>query len=117
MKCNSADGRYAKLLASIAKTPVLVIDDWGVEAQRREAIARVGERAFAVGGLLQHGGEVEARAQAQSRRAQGGDALAQNLDLVGELVAAFPSPSVRGRRARGPGGRSDVAWASLRISP
>ena len=25
-----ADGRYAKLLASIAKTPVLVIDDWGV---------------------------------------------------------------------------------------
>ena len=25
-----ADGRYAKLLASIAKTAVLVIDDWGV---------------------------------------------------------------------------------------
>ena len=25
-----ADGRYAKLLASIAKTSVLVIDDWGV---------------------------------------------------------------------------------------
>ena len=25
-----ADGRYAKLLASIAKTTVLVIDDWGV---------------------------------------------------------------------------------------
>ena len=33
-----ADGRYAKLLASIAKTSVLVIDDWGgVEAQRRES--------------------------------------------------------------------------------
>ena len=31
-----ADGRYAKLLASLAKTSVLVIDDWGVEAQRRE---------------------------------------------------------------------------------
>ena len=25
-----ADGRYAKLLASLAKTSVLVIDDWGV---------------------------------------------------------------------------------------
>ena len=32
-----ADARYAKLLASIAKTNVLVIDDWGVsQAQRRE---------------------------------------------------------------------------------
>ena len=30
MSIARADGRYAKLLASIAKTPVLVIDDWGV---------------------------------------------------------------------------------------
>ena len=30
MSIARADGRYAKLLASIAKPPVLVIDDWGV---------------------------------------------------------------------------------------
>ena len=67
----------------------------------------MGERVGAVGGLLEHGGEVEARAQAQHRRAQGGDALAQDLDLAGELVAALQSTlPVRGRSARSPGGRS-----------
>ncbi len=30
MSIARADGRYAKLLASIAKTSVLVIDDWGM---------------------------------------------------------------------------------------
>ena len=54
-----------------------------------EAVARAGEGPRAVGGLLQHGGQVEARAQAQHGRAQGGDALRQDFVLPLELVATL----------------------------
>ena len=43
-----ADGRYAKLLASIAKTGVLVIDDWGVSKlsaeNRRDLLESIEDR-------------------------------------------------------------------------
>ena len=47
-----------------------------------EAVARAGERAGAVGGLLEHGGEVEGGAEAQHRRAQRGDALGEDRVLA-----------------------------------
>ncbi len=44
--------------------------------------------------LLQHGRQLEARAEAQHRRAQRGDALGQDLDLALKLFAALQlSPS------------------------
>ena len=52
------------------------------------AVARAGERAGALDDLLQHRVEVEARADAQAGRAQGGDALAQRFVLAGEVVVS-----------------------------
>ena len=46
------------------------------------AVARAGERAGAFHDLVEHGIEVEARADAQARRAQRGDSRAQRLDLA-----------------------------------
>ena len=46
-----ADGRYAKLLASIAKTPVLVIDDWGVSklsAENRRDLLEIIEDRYGI---------------------------------------------------------------------
>ena len=64
-----------------------------------EAVAHAGECAGAVGGLLEHGGEVEARAKPQHRRAQRGDALAQSLDLAFERVAGLHLNGPPGARA------------------
>ena len=52
------------------------------------AVARVGERAGALDDLLEHRVEVEAGADAQAGRAQGGDALAQRFDLAVEVVVS-----------------------------
>ena len=45
------------------------------------AVARAGERTGAVGGLLEHGGHVEAPADAQDGRAQSGETLPERFDL------------------------------------
>ena len=50
------------------------------------AVARAGERAGALDDLLEHRVEVEAGADAQAGRAQGGDALAQRFDLAVAVV-------------------------------
>ena len=45
----SLDGRYAKLLASIAQGPVLVIDDWGVSelsAENRRDLLEIARTAM-----------------------------------------------------------------------
>ncbi len=69
-----------------------------------EAVARAGELAGAVGGLLQHGGELKAGAKAQHRRAQRGDALAQDLDLALQLLAALQWTLPVGGQRPGPCG-------------
>ena len=53
-----------------------------------DAVARGGQGPGGVDGLLQHGGEVEARAGAQDGRVQRGDALAGRVELSAQVVEA-----------------------------
>ena len=56
---------------------------------RDHAVAGAGQRAGAVDDLLQDGVDVEARADAQDRRAQPGDALPQRLVLSPQFVGTL----------------------------
>ena len=67
-----------------------------------DAVARDGQRAGAVGRLLQHGGDVEARAHAQHRRAERGDPLAQHLDLAPRFAVLVQEFLLRTRPGDGP---------------
>ena len=58
-----------------------VLDLPRVVESRDHAISRAGQRAGAVDDLVQDGGDVEARADAQDRRAQPGEAVPQRLVL------------------------------------
>ena len=57
--------------------------------RRDQAVAGAGERAGALRDLAQDGVEVEARADAQDSRAQGGDPLAQRRDLPVRFVVSL----------------------------
>ena len=64
-------------------------------------------RARAVGGLLPHDGAIKAGPKTQHHRAPGGDALAEDPDCAGGLVAANinrPSPRAAGPPAARAGG-------------
>ena len=77
-----------------------LLDRAGVVDGRDHAVAGAGQRAGAVDDLAQDGVEVEARADAQDRRAEHGDAFAQRRVLLPQFVGTvhpsiLPGPARR----------------------
>ena len=72
-----------------------LLDRAGLVDGRDHAVARAGQRAGAVDDLAQDGVEVEARADAQDRRAECRDALAQRRVLLPQLVGTVHPPILR----------------------
>ena len=63
---------------------------------RDHAIPRAGQRPGAVDDLVQDGVDIEARADAQDRRAQPGDALPKRLVLSPQFVGTLQWPTLAG---------------------
>ena len=89
-----------------------VLDRSPLVERRDHAGAGAGQRAGALDDLLQHGGQLEALADAENRRAQPGDALIGAPGGVATVHCSTPADGARRRRPQRPGGCRGAAGES-----